>query len=168
MLFLKQMIRVGFGKRSSRTRPEAGMLRLISVGMVIFWAGGCVVPLPSKVSGGHKYSKEEIAFLDLPNTTREEVLSTLGEPLVEVPPGVLLYAWETTRRVQVTPLVPEEMGGVHLDAHPTVANGDPREWGLFVAYDERGYVTAHEVRRIGTAGFTQACVEWQQSRAQKR
>jgi len=142
------------------------MLKLISVGMVMFFAGGCVVvPLPSTVSGGHRFSKEEIAFLDLPSTTREEVLATLGEPLVEVPPGVLLYAWETTRRVQVAPLVPE---GVHLDAQPTTVNSDPREWGLFIAYDERGYVTAHEVRRIGTAEFTRACVEWQQSKAQSR
>ena len=163
MLFFREMFAVTSGKRSSMFRHKGKMLRLISVFVVMFCVGGCVVPLPSKVTGGHRYSKEEIAFLDLPDTTREEVLSTLGEPLVEVPPGVLLYAWETTRRTEVVP--PEEIGGVHLE--PTIANGDPREWGLFIAYDERGYVTAHEVRKIGTAEFTRACVEWQQSRAQK-
>lgn len=139
------------------------MHKLISACVVVFCAVGCVVPLPSKVTSGHRFSKEEIAFLDLPNTTREEVVSTLGEPLVDVPPGVLLYSWETTRRTEVVP--PEEIGGVHL--HPSIVNGDPREWGLFIAYDEGGYVTAHEVRRIGTAEFTRACVEWQQKKAQK-
>jgi hypothetical protein len=143
------------------------MQKMVSAFVVIVCAAGCVVPLPSKVTAGHKYSKQEIAFLDLPNSTRAEVLSTLGEPLVEIgSPGVLLYTWEKTTRVKVYP--PDDIGGVHLDAHPSTIKGDPQEWGLFIAYDERGYVTAHEVRRIGTTELTEACVQWRQSKIQNQ
>jgi hypothetical protein len=143
------------------------MHKLISVCVLMSCVGGCIIPLPSKVTAGHEYTEEGIAFLNLPNTTREEVLSTLGEPLLEVSsPGVLLYAWETTSRTQVSP--PDNVGGIQLHAHSFILKGDPCEWGLFVAYDERGYVTAHEVRKIGTAELDQACVEWQQSKTRER
>ena len=130
--------------------------------LLMLCLGGCVLPHPSMVTSGHKYSTKEIAFLDLPGTTREEVLSTLGEPLLEVPsPGVLLCVWEVTPRHEV--VLPDEVGGVQLNTQPVVVNRTPHEWGLFIAYDELGYVTAHEVRRAGTAALSQACIDWRQS-----
>jgi hypothetical protein len=119
------------------------------------------MPVPPDVTAGHKFSKEETAFLDSPNTTRQEVLSTLGDPLLEVLNSrVLLYHWETESLIAIP-----RTGDVGGD---TWNRADPREWGLFIAYDERGYVTAHEVRRIAASGLTEACIEWQQSKTRKQ
>lgn len=147
--------------------PKAKMQNRLSLCLLTFCAVGCVVPLPSTVTSGHRYSKQEIAFLDLPGTTREEVLSTLGEPVMEVPgSGVLLYVWKKTPRAEFIP--PDQVGKVHLDTHSSTIEGEPQQWGLFIAYDERGYVTAHETRKFdGTAGFSQACIGWRQSKTQK-
>jgi hypothetical protein len=137
------------------------MQSLISLFLVMICTGGCI-PLSTQVSEGHQYTKEEIAFLDLPKTTRGEVLSTLGEPLLEVADsGVLLYVWQTTPRFQ-TPTLSTK----HEDAG--VVKKAPIEWGLFIAYDERGYVTAHEVRKVGTVALEQNCVDWGQIQIQKR
>ena len=147
--------------------PGVTMRKTTHLILLVLCVGGCVLPYPSKVTSGHKYSTKEIAFLDLPGTTREEVLSTLGEPLLEVPgSGVLLYVWEVTPRHEV--VLPDEVGGVPVDNQHVIVNRTPREWGLFIAYDELGYVTAHEVRRVGTSALSQACIDWRQSLSKGR
>lgn len=117
-------------------------------------ATGCVIPEETKVTGGHKYSKGSLAFLDLPGTTREEVIASLGPPLLESRDSrTLLYAWETTSR--------------WVSVYPEAHFRHPREWGLFIAYDERGFVSAHEVRRVGVDTLEEACSEWSHDRNEK-
>jgi hypothetical protein len=143
------------------------MQKIIPICLVMLWVSGCVVPEPLKVTAGHEFPKEGLAFLDLPNTTRQEVLSTLGDPLLDVPgPGVFLYTWETTRSYDVS-VLPDEIGHLKMHPSPIVVDANPRRWGLFIAYDERGYVTAHEIRKIGPTGLAQACIDWKQSKIQQ-
>jgi hypothetical protein len=119
--------------------------------------------MTSKISSGHKNSQEALKFLDLPNTSREEVIATLGSPIQESADSrVLLYSWETTSRyIFVYP------NGIHHDEVSTgssVVEGSSDRWGLFIRYNEQGFVTAHHVREIGTNDLEQACVRWASSK----
>src|SRR5580704_9317091 len=62
-------------------------------------AAGCYMPMPDKVSAGHRFTKEEIALLDTPNTSRAEVIANLGPPLLEsTNTHTLIYEWDQTVR----------------------------------------------------------------------
>jgi outer membrane protein assembly factor BamE (lipoprotein component of BamABCDE complex) len=128
-------------------------------------AGGCVLPEETKVTAGHKYSRESLAFLDLPGTTREEVIASLGPPLLESRDSrTLLYVWETTSRWLLIPPQGPDVGGEPLFETQPIQHHHPREWGLFIACDERGIVSAHEVRRVGVGTLEEACAEWNRER----
>ena len=121
-----------------------------------------MVPLPSKVSSGNQFSGEELDFLNLPNTTRDDVLASLGQPLIDLhDPGVLLYVWWKTSRTLFVP--PGKVGDVDLGTHASVEHSD-QEWGLFIAYDQGGHIVAHQVRKLDTGESEKACVEWRLSK----
>jgi hypothetical protein len=127
------------------------------------------MPLGTKTTSGHTYLHETLAFLDLPGTTRNEVVATLGPPAYESESTrTLLYVWERTFRWSVSR--PEQIGPVHLtwEHNPEVIAGKQRLWGLFIAYDEQGLVCAHEIRTFGAPRLEEACVSWRSSRAPKR
>jgi hypothetical protein len=126
---------------------------------LIFVLGGCAIPKGTKVIAAHKVSREEIAFLDLPNATRDETVATLGPPFWEDPASrVLLYTWETSFEWQVS--LPDQVGSVDLHARSVTVQNDGRRWGLFVAYDAQGQVSKHEVCDIGPGSLVDACSRW--------
>jgi hypothetical protein len=118
----------------------AGRVGLAFLGMLSI--SRCVIPLGSKVTAGHRYCADELAFLDLRGTTRDEVIASLGPPLLESQDTqTLVYEWEQTSRWRFVP--PDHIGEVPLGTHPSVLHGSPQQWGLFFAYDARGVVFAH-------------------------
>jgi hypothetical protein len=138
--------------RHQENKIEALMRRLTkpSLCVLLFVAGGCIVPAPDRVTNGHRYSREALAFLDAPTTTRDDVLSTLGDPIIESRnTRVLVYEWEQMVRA-FTPV---------KEIH-----GDPERVCLFIAYDGRGVVCGHAVRKIGIEDLEMACVEWKNGR----
>jgi hypothetical protein len=132
--------------------------------LFLLTASGCLMlPLPSRHTGGPVFSREALAFLDLPNTTRIDVLESLGEPAIEVTdPGVLVYTSETTSRVLVIP-----NGDLDPDAKVTVEDGGKFERVLFVGYDAHGYIIAHEVHHASNANLRSECVKWRQGVGEK-
>lgn len=126
--------------------------------LLLLSASSCV-PIPSKVSSGQNYSKETLAFLDSPNTTREDVIESLGPPYLEVQDSkVLLYVWETTSRSLL--LYPDKIHEGELVVDAKKVDGNSQTWGLLIAYDSRKVVSVHEVRKIGSEGLEALCVEW--------
>ena len=120
-----------------------------------------VIPLTDKVTSGHRYGGEAIAFLGDPATTRQDVLSNLGQPNAESKESrVLLYVWETTWEVQ--PLAYRRKGDPfdkpNLLIGPT--DGVVQRVGLFIAYRDDGSILRHEVLKIGTGSLDQACRTW--------
>jgi hypothetical protein len=129
----------------------------LAVWLLVICTSGCVIPLPSKTISQHRYTGEEIAFLDLPRTTREDVVSSLGLPSAEVHnPAALLYTWETEGEFYYIP--PPAPG--FLDSHSSVEGTKEHYWGLFIAFDQNGWVSAHEVRKLGDQDPQKACEKW--------
>jgi hypothetical protein len=126
---------------------------------------GCIIPLRDKVSQGHRYSAEALAFLDTPGVTRAEVLASLGTPLLEHESRTLLYQWEQTPRVLVS--VPTLMHG-HSEIRTKVYEDYADMYGLFIAYDARGLIEGHEVRKIRKPTLAEACVAWEKRRERNR
>src|SRR5438874_13816857 len=112
------------------------MRRICVFCFLILGVTGCfVVPLPSKPSTGPRFSKEALAFLDQPGTTRAEVLASLGRPLFDISDtGALIYVSEKTSRAAV---IPYQVHGIGL-VQPSVIDGPSTERALFIAYDKRG------------------------------
>ena len=111
--------------------------------------GGCVVvPIPGKVTSGHQHSSEALEFLRSPDTTREEVIASLGPPLLEVPEsGVLLYAWEKTSRFLI--IYPDRIhcGEVVLGA--TLQSGDSYKWDCLSVTMHRAWLLHTKSARSG-------------------
>jgi hypothetical protein len=132
------------------------LLRLVTA---IILLTGCVVPCPDKVTGGHQFSSEALAFLGSPDTTREEVIANLGPPLVEVPDsGVLLYAWQKTERGLF--ILPDHIEHGNVLLGTSMKSGNKHQWGLFIGYNDRRLVVAHHVGKIATYGLEAACIRW--------
>ncbi|MDB6111869.1 MAG: hypothetical protein JWR69_3619 [Pedosphaera sp.] len=132
---------------------------------------GClmaVVPVGSRTSSGVKYSAEALAFLDLPGTTRDEVVASLGPPLLESQETrTLVYEWERTERQASFIIVPDWIAPLVEDANGSVTDGASHQWALLVAYDVRGVVSAHKVRQLGTRTLEEECADWSHHRNNK-
>jgi hypothetical protein len=127
---------------------------------------GCIIPLPNKVSHGHRHSAAALAFLDSLGTTREEVIGALGPPLLESHESrTLLYEWEETPRFLAS--VPHI---VHRDIEMRgeVVRGDAALFGLFIAYDAQGVVETYEVREISAPTLREACTIWRAHSGKKK
>jgi len=121
---------------------------------MLIGATGCLVPLGHKTTLGHRHSAEALALLDLPDTTRDDVLAELGPPLWESHElRILFYLWEDSLEWYVIP--PAELG-----LHPGKSTSHPQRWGLFIAYNEHGVLSAHEVCPIGRESPEEACAHW--------
>jgi|SRR6266496_3712510 len=93
-------------------------------------------------------------FLSQPDTTRDDAIANLGEPLWESSQSrVLLYLWTTSMRWVVA--VPP--GGTEFLA-------TPRRRALLISYNERGSVTDHEICTIGEEPLEQICSKWKLAR----
>jgi outer membrane protein assembly factor BamE (lipoprotein component of BamABCDE complex) len=143
------------------------MHKLLALGVAVLLMGltGCIMPLPDKVTQGHRYSTEALAFLKAPGTTRDEVVASLGSPLLEHESRTLLYLWEQTPRVLVS--VPTLMHG-HTEIRTKVYDDYADRYGLFIAYDDRGLIQGHEVKKIRKPTLAEACVAWQKRRERNR
>lgn len=135
------------------------MRRICVFCFLILGVTGCiVVPLPSKSSTGPRFSPEALAFLDQPGTTRADVLASLGQPLFDISDtGALIYVSEKTSRTLV---IPYQIYGIDLGQPSRVIDGPSTERALFIAYDKRGYVFAHEIRAIDPFALESECREW--------
>jgi hypothetical protein len=138
--------------------------RIILAILVGACLGGCadanvgtpLIPVRTHVTAGHKYSPEALEFLDDPTTTREEVIATLGPPLLESKKSrVLLYTWETTLRFTAL-----RFYDAYNNPTGSVGTDSLRDWGLFIAYSQDQSVCAHEILRIGTSDLKKACADW--------
>lgn len=147
----------------AKTQPDFYWTSLF----LVVWLGGCMIPLPDKVSSGHMYTKDALAFLDLPGTTRKEVVETLGQPLLESTAArTLIYEWELTHRSLFVP--PDKIGSVELGLKPETIKGDSYRLCLFIAFDDQSVVRAHAVRNVGTKNLEDACSEWQRGMGKKQ
>jgi hypothetical protein len=127
-----------------------------------------LVPFKSDTTGGHKYTSEAIAFLNTPEATREEVIATFGPAIVESSAAkVLLYTWQVTSSVVPFQIVSKDRDPATGVETTTPLNpkapGTVQQWGLFIAYNDRGKIVAHEVTRTGASGLEEACIKWQRT-----
>ena len=114
---------------------------------------GCIVGKKHVVTGAN-LSPEALAFLNLKDATRSEVLSTLGPPSYESTNSqVLLYFSSTATHVHGFVLVPHDYDSSDktLKLRAAKINEDDNEQlhALFIAFDERGLVKSHAVQQIG-------------------
>jgi hypothetical protein len=153
---------------------------------VLLFAAGCVMPMPPKTTGP-VFSRDALAFLNLPGTTRGDVVASLGTPLIEVQnPGVLVYVSDTTRRSwDFIPIILPDLADwgddsfptfdhernpplpVTVDAYHGVDEGPTTEKALFVAYDEHGHVFAHKICGVNRATLLSASVQWRRDEGKK-
>ena len=148
--------------------------RILLLCPVLLLAAGCILPMPPKVTGP-VFSREALAFLDLPDTKRSDVVASLGTPVFEVQnPGVLVYISETTQRSwDVVPIILpdfDDSGQPILDVEDVyhgVDEGPSKERALFVAYDEQGHVFAHKICGVNQATLFSASVQWRRSEGKK-
>jgi|SRR5690242_5413414 len=135
--------------------------------LLFVFVSGCVIPLAPKHSYGHRFSKEELAFLKAPDVTRDEVVATLGEPVIEVrDPGVLLYVWEMTdQEYFMAPEITYKKTDIKPFGDSRVVDGDIFEVGLLIAYDKTGRVISHEIRDVDMSNLQDAAIWWRQGRA---
>ena len=133
------------------------MQRFCAFVLLMLSVSGCLfVPLPSKYYSGPQFSRDALAFLDQAGTTRVEVLATLGEPLIELnDPGVLVYV---SQRTPQTLYIPNT--DVFPDAQIRVVDGSVEGRALFIAYDENGFVFAHEIQPDGVTDLRASCWTW--------
>lgn len=129
---------------------------------VLICSGCLIVPLPDRHTYlGPLLSRESLAFLDLPDTTRNDVLSSLGEPWIEVKePGTLIYISGMKPTFLVVPAV---------DSHrlAKVEGLEADEMALFVAYDAQNHVFAHHVQDGGEYELRAAALAWRRTVREK-
>ena len=135
-------------------------------GAILICAGGCIIPMTDEVSTGHRYSTESLLFLDSPGVTREDVISTLGPPLLEYTNHMtLIYAWGQTPRVYI--VHPGHGTNVPSGSDGTVLHGYENYYCLFIAYGDDKRIVAHRVRNIEDRDFEEACADWSRERRKK-
>jgi hypothetical protein len=131
------------------------LIQGVSACALVFCTSGCVIPLAPRSYPAPNFSREEIAFLDAPTATYEEVITTLGPPLVDLcNPGVMAYTREVIRRTRFI------TGDQHHELRSEVVEGQPRITVLLVAYDRSGQVLAHEVRKLEGGRLEEISVQW--------
>jgi hypothetical protein len=131
-------------------------------GLLPLLLGGCIVfPTGRAVVSGSDYPHEAIAFLDLPDASREETIATLGPPSWESTNSrVLLYLYETAINWHTEP-IPVEIGHQPVEfVNCSNDLGTPKLWGLFVAYDTNGLVIRHAIGHIRYGTPDDHCVDW--------
>jgi hypothetical protein len=122
---------------------------------------GCAIPVGRELTAGYKYSGDALEFLDLPGTTRNETVASLGPANWESTEArVLLYRWETSLKWHADPVKFEDRykNRVIIEADDYYTN--EANWGLFIAYDDKGLITQHAIRRFGKGDLENVCLNW--------
>jgi hypothetical protein len=139
--------------------PVPARLTLFVCLLPLLLAGCIVFPTGTKIISGGLYSREAVAFLNLPDATRQETISTLGPPTFESKElGVLLYIYQSVETYHVEP-IPIKVGDVNLNS-PYDGQTEPETSGLFVGYDDQGRVTGHGFSPIGPGPLEVQCTNW--------
>ncbi|HTQ51829.1 MAG TPA: hypothetical protein VMJ12_14050 [Candidatus Acidoferrales bacterium] len=137
----------------------------LAVALWLVLLSGCAIPNRTDVFQGQVYSKGALAFLDIKGTTRAEVISTLGTPAWESKNSrVLLYVSETalhwTGFAFVPVLFPQDSNDWLGSKPVSISGDDEHKWRvLLVAYDERGFVTSHMIRKVGNHSLDEKRLE---------
>jgi hypothetical protein len=122
------------------------------------FAGCVIVPLPDRHTYlGPLLSRESLAFLDLPETTRDDVLSSLGEPWLEIKePGTLIYISGMKPTFLVVPAV---------DSHQLakIEGLEADEVVLLVGYDADAHVLGHRVQPRDERDLKSVGLAWRRS-----
>src|SRR5699024_2052737 len=106
----------------------------------------------STVSSGHRHTAEALSFLRDSGVTRDEVISTLGEPLIDSKSTrTLVFLWEEMPRYLF--LRPSQAFSDHPSVGGSVEYGSAEQYALFVAYDEQGRIIDHEERYVDTTSL---------------
>ncbi|MDP3420531.1 MAG: hypothetical protein Q8R61_08150 [Thiobacillus sp.] len=78
-------------------------LLLLLLAAITLYLYGCVIPIPTpenKVLAGTPVTEEQLAFIQLGETTKENVLARLGEPqIVWEDAHIFVYEWEVRHGV---------------------------------------------------------------------
>jgi hypothetical protein len=113
--------------------------RWVLVAVLLVYVSGCVIiPLSPDRSApalaGHKLGEKELEFIIAGVTTRDEVITRLGNPSVELDGfGIFAYPWmELKRNWVVAGVSPAGLGGVSIP--------ETRDLTLFVAIGRDGVV----------------------------
>src|SRR5258706_16240498 len=94
--------------------------------LLMLCVNGCI-PLGEKVTLGYKFSPEALDFLNSSNTTRDDVVATLGPPFLEMYDSrVFLYIWKTQSKYLVAELHYIDADG-NADYHFNKVKGDDHE-----------------------------------------
>jgi outer membrane protein assembly factor BamE (lipoprotein component of BamABCDE complex) len=74
-------------------KSHSSLLLLLFAAITLY---GCVLPIPShKVLAGTPVTEEQLAFIQLGETTKENVLARLGEPqIIWEDAHIFVYEWE--------------------------------------------------------------------------
>ena len=152
--------------------------------LLLLFLTGCITPNGTKVVEGVKFPREAVAFLDFPDATREETIATLGPPSWESTNSrVLLYTYATSLAWNIS--VPDSFSiedsktdetrdkdkEKDKDKRPdnTIVIDDARSfqeqthlkrWGLFIAYNEKGLITGHDISPVGNGLLEGECKKW--------
>jgi len=128
--------------------------------LLVLTVSGCTIPLGSEVSLGPPISGDSLAFLGQAGTTRADVLTLLGEPLIEIKnPGALAYVSEMTYQY-LNFNMPIPLPYCSTPITTSVDNEPGKEYVLFIAYDEHEYVFAHQIRVLKSEDLKSACMRW--------
>ena len=137
------------------------VITLILLGMLLLSGGCMVLPIPTdedKVLAGTPVSEQQLAFLTLNVTTRQEVIERLGNPsLIWEDARVFAYRWEMRQGILFWALsgYTTSAVGIHDIA---------KHYLLLIQFDEQDRVQrfARKVRP-GSQSFADFLKEWQKN-----
>jgi len=160
----------GFAKAGRRASASLRWFLSLLLLILVLGGVGCIpvgigFPIGKENLMGPSYSKDALAFLDLPGATREEAISTLGPPTLELRDlQILAYVCQSGTKwwsaVGYADLTSNEIK--IIESGQSVDNNQPLR-ALLVAYDQRGMVSAHKVCRLGEGSLEGVCLEWSRS-----
>ena len=115
--------------------------RALLVFLLTTMLSGCVVPIPTpenKVLAGTRVAEEQLTFIELQETTKDTVLSRLGEPkIIWEDARIFVYEWEERRGVLIWAL-----GGGYSSAFG--AADIPARYVLIIQFGDTGRVQRFE------------------------
>jgi hypothetical protein len=140
---------------------------LLVLAAVLLGCGGCIFlafPTGKKTISGPLHSSEALAFLSLPGATRDDAVSSLGPPDIELSASrILAYVCQSGTKwwTAISFYDPFEDEFGPFETAKGVAPSARRV--LMVAYDEEGQVYAHKQVRLADGSVEAACLRWEKS-----
>ncbi len=133
--------------------------------ILLFTLAGCLVaPVPSfghKVASGKRIQAEDLSFVQPGETTRDDVVKSLGEPWAHYQDlGVMVYYWETLEGHWI-------WGIWAIEASAGGAEEITRLHYLFIQLDERDRVQRYEfIKSPNNVPTKDLAIQWSKKNAQ--